>query len=444
MTKNEVPQGVAHWSKDFVEHLRTVHFALIAVSVGLIALSLTRPAGTLAKALVQLREIREVAGLDHKGQFSWVDSWSESQVKRAVESVGLKADLPIAGFLGNKGNIKKYYVLCGTGSNEHAFSLYRNWILMLNSLDDPPPAMRSFIAPHLPQQESAIVSAEAFELMSNMTLGRFEQQWDFLDKDLRIAVPYSMESRAFGWDANKSAWTEYPCRAPSPEKWYDYRPLGIGLLVDATRWPILHSTIGNDTSELGFVSSDNSYFIQIDEFRDISFDGQSWFMTRFPHWNHGDFKSTFTELAEFSEDLKSVGLATVERILRAQQSRASDAFEAFGIKMSAEIVTRFGILLVVAVQLYFAMHLSELSVRLKSSDPGWDVPWIGVYENGLARAVYFLTLFLLPVGASVALGVRGLEEFGYDRGSWVALVLGISANLSLASLIWRRSPRARA
>src|ERR1017187_8933373 len=36
------PTPGAHWSKDFVEHLRTVHFTLIVVAVGLIFLSYPR------------------------------------------------------------------------------------------------------------------------------------------------------------------------------------------------------------------------------------------------------------------------------------------------------------------------------------------------------------------------------------------------------------------
>jgi len=45
-----------HWSKDFVEHLRTVHFALVAVSVGLILL-LSRSS---SPALGQIRQVIEL------------------------------------------------------------------------------------------------------------------------------------------------------------------------------------------------------------------------------------------------------------------------------------------------------------------------------------------------------------------------------------------------
>lgn len=50
----------AHWSKDFVEHLRTVHFALIAVSAGLILLVLSSKEYNAVSALVQVEEITEL------------------------------------------------------------------------------------------------------------------------------------------------------------------------------------------------------------------------------------------------------------------------------------------------------------------------------------------------------------------------------------------------
>jgi hypothetical protein len=61
----------SHWSKDFVEHLRTVHFALIAVSVGLILLVLSSSQYNAVTALVQVQEI-----LDLKRQ------WSSDWIKR--------------------------------------------------------------------------------------------------------------------------------------------------------------------------------------------------------------------------------------------------------------------------------------------------------------------------------------------------------------------------
>src|SRR5438876_1117330 len=53
--------GAPHWSKDFVEHLRTVHFALITVSVGLVLLILSSRQYSPGAAIVQLGVLSEAA-----------------------------------------------------------------------------------------------------------------------------------------------------------------------------------------------------------------------------------------------------------------------------------------------------------------------------------------------------------------------------------------------
>jgi hypothetical protein len=54
--------GPGHWSKDFVEHLRTVNFTLVAVSVGLILL-LSSKSYDAALALTRVEEILQLEPL---------------------------------------------------------------------------------------------------------------------------------------------------------------------------------------------------------------------------------------------------------------------------------------------------------------------------------------------------------------------------------------------
>src|SRR5580698_5760375 len=62
-------QAPAHWSKDFVEHPRTVHFTLIAISVALILLaSSTNPYNSLI-AIRELEAIIELQTLWSSGSF---------------------------------------------------------------------------------------------------------------------------------------------------------------------------------------------------------------------------------------------------------------------------------------------------------------------------------------------------------------------------------------
>jgi hypothetical protein len=57
---NSITPALTHWSKDFVEHLRTVHFTLIALCVGLIVLASFPSRTEIQIAHEQASEILEV------------------------------------------------------------------------------------------------------------------------------------------------------------------------------------------------------------------------------------------------------------------------------------------------------------------------------------------------------------------------------------------------
>jgi hypothetical protein len=120
-------EGV-HWSKDFVEHLRTVHFALIAVCVGLIALSLAHPAGPLEMALKQLQGIKQVTGTGQRrfhavgeNYSDWVDEWAGTQVKRAIDTKQIRLRTPEEQVMRAHGEVLSPEVSCVTpdGSREY-------------------------------------------------------------------------------------------------------------------------------------------------------------------------------------------------------------------------------------------------------------------------------------------------------------------------------------
>src|ERR1700683_4014015 len=79
---NQVPR---HWSKDFVEHLRTVHFALMAISAGLLLLVLSAREYNAVAALVQIEEI-----ISLKSQ--WSVRWILDHAQRNEPYV--KANIP--------------------------------------------------------------------------------------------------------------------------------------------------------------------------------------------------------------------------------------------------------------------------------------------------------------------------------------------------------------
>ena len=60
--------SISHWSVDFVEHLRTVHFALVTVSVALIILVSGSSGARYSRALSQAQQIAALS-----------DRWTEVQ-----------------------------------------------------------------------------------------------------------------------------------------------------------------------------------------------------------------------------------------------------------------------------------------------------------------------------------------------------------------------------
>jgi hypothetical protein len=64
-----LPSHTPHWSKEFVEHLRTVHFALIAASIGLIIIGLS---AKTYKSSIAIRELRQILELRKLWKPKWI------------------------------------------------------------------------------------------------------------------------------------------------------------------------------------------------------------------------------------------------------------------------------------------------------------------------------------------------------------------------------------
>jgi hypothetical protein len=65
-----------HWSKDFVEHIRSVHFALVAVCVGLLVLTSFPGESVLKRAHQQVRQMLDVT-----------NAWNEGFVQEAASAL---------------------------------------------------------------------------------------------------------------------------------------------------------------------------------------------------------------------------------------------------------------------------------------------------------------------------------------------------------------------
>ena len=154
------------------------------------------------------------------------------------------------------------------------------------------------------------------------------------------------------------------------------------------------------------------------------------------------FETCFPDLAKASKGLELLKLPDLKNHLIQQIEKGDTVFEAFGLKVPLPLLTSWGIIVVLSVQLYFFLHLREFHAKIKPHDTGWDVPWIGAYSSGLSRSVYFTTILMPTIAVALLASRASLErahafvgENSWDDKSLVLATIGLLA-LSVSLAAW--------
>lgn len=442
----------AHWSKDFVEHIRTVHFTLIALCAGLIALA-SFPGKT------EIRTAREQASEILKVTNTWDDALFETAANETVK-------------IRDKSVIGGLYIFTDSATDSDAvfadfdtsltFDAHTVWFR-------PSFAPRSWIvdireripAELFPDPES--IEGEPVEGSSVLLVGAprsistFRKLWDNLIPPGRIVIPGKPEdcfasdnaSDPFGdgegFEFNK---TKCEIRPHDPSRKAEQVEMSfwepVGIKKDAI------ADLGQKKWRYEFITervipqaTTQKVFLPVRAVFHVDFHPQEVLIRRSEKWqgkNGEAFKDAFRELASVDESFEDADILSAVRILDAEAKRTGDAFEAMGLKIPAEVAVRCGVLLVIVVQLYLWIHLHEFGNRL-DRDAGFDVAWIGVYFSKSARAMSFVSLVVLPACTVVLLSIRGLELTEDKRLAWVALVVSNAVSLVLSYFILKVLPQ---
>lgn len=383
-------QAPAHWSKDFVEHLRTVHFALIAISAGLILLIQSSQSYSPRIANRELAQIEQLSK-------TWTRGWVVS-----------RADVAGFGF----GNVFPAHF--------NVYGLRSNNTVSLN-LRDPGTEFSGIVEEVFHDEVSGQVIGkkrrssptkvvfpgslwniasyrekhQGPELTSfPKSLAEFREWWNSLaDKDWTVLIPYEVE------DTGTSI---------------------INLKTNVTKNVRLDSTHAKEFSQTftafleptccgisPVVSIDQELFeFDVGNALEISITQQG-FVKVFPDWQSGAFKTSFYDLDAAAHEYETLGFDQVSKLLSDDSPRGSEVFEAFGLKFPAGQITVWGDVLLLGVQLYFLIYLRQLSGKLNADDAGWDVPWIGMNSSALSAVICFFTFAVLPVFTAICVGWQG-------------------------------------
>jgi hypothetical protein len=143
-------------------------------------------------------------------------------------------------------------------------------------------------------------------------------------------------------------------------------------------------------------------------------------------------------------ELRNISLESVPARIASSEVPGEQVIEALGLRVPASEVTRWGVILLLAAQFYFWLHLHEFNRKIAQSSPGLDVAWIGVYRTRVAAMTAFVSSCILPVAAVATLLWRAWG--GEIRGPFIPLpstMLGYAAFVTSGWLAFLTRERLR-
>jgi hypothetical protein len=354
-------------SSPLVEHVRTIHFTLIAISAGLILfLSLVKSYNS-TDALEQINELMQ---LQRKWSPEWIRSLGIFNGPE-TESGVVAADAPFICILDWPSRTLAYHA-----------QVTNDWVLY---------GTTSWSPASFPK-----------------TLTEFEDWWNLLQKPQRVDFVDEVGKGVFYLDNSNQA---FPLRVSSTP-----------TLTQSDKTLQLEAIVGNpNAGELklkGRLSKpDPQGYVELPVIATTrtEIDQSSLIERELKQAKPGLFRQSFPDLSASARGLESFDLEQLQVQLIQEASRDADtSFDSGWLKIPAQQITSCGIVMVLLVQTYFLVILRELVNRLYPSDPGWDTPWIGMYQSGLAQALVFVSVVLLPLSAVFFVLLRA-------RSRWIVL-----------------------
>src|ERR1700739_317836 len=422
-----------HWSKDFVEHLRTVHFALLAASVAVIVLASARNESEATKAHEQIKQIVDFAK-------SWEDPWLEQQVTRPESETDPQVLEKLARTTGGL-SVK-------TPSETAIFQIHfqqPNWFVLLKG----------------EQTEDVDSTRRRHDLSTSLekpkTVAQFQDFWNRLRVGAEVVIPQSTplsnclirrsDERPADYKVSQCSWiTAGSVNLPSEEA----RAPEITRTGKRER-EIIHQISGDSDSEYAYYLSFHEKNRQRIVVRipiavySVSFDIQGSIIRRHGSWgwHKGEFSESFEELASITKEYQSINLADAEKVLASEEKRSSASLDAFGIRFPAEQAIKWGAgaILIICIQLYFWVHLFEFKRKLSAADEGWNVAWFGVYGSRPARMILHGSIWIFPLAGVLSVGIRALVISDHNLYSITLIILSTLVSMLMSFLISMALPR---
>jgi hypothetical protein len=431
--------GTAHWSKDYVEHLRAIHLALLLASLAAIIASRAPDTSKLEAAKHQLHAITDAAAN--------AKSRSEARPTSGGGSDWITFEFNGRHYAVASGVQFSFVERCyapGRFSFDNARRRSREEVFLSISLMKDISDFRD----QWDTLRCGIVTQDAIQVVGSVALQDDPAKLLFVkaypaNRVRRIPLEHSHRLEA---DLKRSGYLflsfesdpDRPNQASLKQLQEKY---GVKFEDETLRAAnIAHSL---DTV---LVTIDGSQFIIPVEA--TSSDQHMFVLGELhPEWFacQKSFSECFPELDDVTMGRPAFALNEMERWIDTEIMRDQPKDLDFsGIRFPADDIPRWGIILIFGLLTYFYLHLRELSPKINPEDPGFEVPWIGLYSSAVASLATFVSVLVLPAMSVFMLGRKGLHynapfcgfvKLNWDRLLWWILCPCLPC-WTLSALCW--------
>ncbi|MFT7643498.1 MAG: hypothetical protein ACI9G1_005264, partial [Pirellulaceae bacterium] len=131
--------------------------------------------------------------------------------------------------------------------------------------------------------------------------------------------------------------------------------------------------------------------------------------TKFKYLSANDYDLVHRELSDWTLDgkLDQLGLYSMRSILDALRIAQSEKFDVFGFGVPYEFLFQYGLLILVAIEVFFWGHLRSFRILTAQHEPAVWAPWLPLYPNLLSRALTIVSVVIFPISVIIGLVLAG-------------------------------------
>lgn len=401
--------------KEYVKHLRLIHFSLVITCVTLIIFLMENRQSSISEAKKELDEI--IAFLDSHETYEMAVSQieaklSEDVVKNYPYLDFLRYDPPLKLNLSFSTNPKH-----GVEVQDHAESWYMR-VKRISIVNDTEKSLKfSDVSTiyEFKKRYTSVTSGCCLRVISGTDSHQHQiPTYDRPSDEYHAHFNKPGEIAETPWLLNQ--WEPELLFLPTGEPASkDYKPSRIfGLSSSVTtvpeipNYPILFDVLEDGPNFLHLrLLYDRSIFDNF--YFSIKYENAGWQwrpLFKLYGWTNAEFERQFYNLNKITRNWQDIKLADARKIIDSEFEREPLTVGFFSLSMSRSMANNIGLLLILILQAYMFMHLRsfmtfmqtdrELLMSGQSTSFVFNYPWVGLYNTHLARLASLCSIVALP------------------------------------------------